>query len=297
MNLFVFGLGYSALHLVKRYRERFGRVAGTVTGADKAAKLAADGIAATVLDATAGASLPEAVQAELRQAEALLVSVPPPADATVASLLRGRRDLMPSLTTIGYFSTVGVYGDRAGGVVDFTTPVAPTGERGRERVAAEERWRALAATVGARCLIFRIAGIYGPGRNALLDVAAGRARRIVKPGQVFNRIHVDDIAGLVMAALERPDADAIYDLADDEPAPPQDVVSHAADLLGVARPPEVAFEAATISPMARSFWDECKRVDNARTKAALDYAFVHPTFREGLAALLVAGEGRARQSD
>ena len=183
---------------------------------------------------------------------------------------------------VGYLSTTGVYGDHGGGWVDETTPEAPVGGRGRRRVEAERGWRALPLPVH----VFRLAGIYGPGRNQLETVRAGTAKRIDKPGQVFSRIHVDDIASALRLSMATPRPGAIYNLADDEPAPPQEVVAYAAELLGVPPPPLVPFAEAQLSPMAASFYAESKRVSNSLIKRELGWRPQFPTYREGLKALL-----------
>jgi nucleoside-diphosphate-sugar epimerase len=185
---------------------------------------------------------------------------------------------------VGYLSTTGVYGDRAGGWVDETAALAPVGERGRRRIAAEAGWHAL----GLKLHVFRLAGIYGPGRSALDTVRAGTARRIVKPGQWFSRIHVEDLAAVLAASIARPNPGAVYNVCDDEPAPPQDVIEHACRLLGRAPPPAIPFDQAVLSPMARSFYDESKRVSNARIKTELGVRLRYPDYRAGLAALLAA---------
>ena len=194
----------------------------------------------------------------------------------------------------GYLSTTGVYGDHGGGWVDEGAALTPATERGRARVAAEAEWAALADRTGAALHVFRLAGIYGPGRGPFAKVRAGTARRIVKPGQVFSRIHVDDIAAVLLASIDRPadaaDGGRVYNVCDDDPAPPQDVLAHAAHLLGLPPPPAVDFAEADLSPMARSFYAESKRVRNDRIKAELDVRLRHPTYRDGLAALL-AQEG------
>jgi nucleoside-diphosphate-sugar epimerase len=190
-----------------------------------------------------------------------------------------------NLQWAGYLSTVGVYGDHDGAWVDEETPVDPQSKRSRMRVDAENAWLHRQAVVGFELGIFRLAGIYGPGRSALDKVRDGTARRIIKPGQVFNRIHVDDIGRVVAAAATR-GAGGVFNVSDDEPGPPQDVIAHAADLLGVDAPPEVLFEEADLSPMGRSFYGENKRVSNARIKQAFG-PMLYPTYREGLAALSV----------
>jgi len=195
----------------------------------------------------------------------------------------------PGLVWAGYLSTTGVYGDRGGGWVNEQSALAPTGGRGRRRVAAEAGWAALKLPLH----LFRLPGIYGPGRNALAAVRAGRARRIVKPGQVFSRIHVEDIAAVLAASIARPNPGRVYNLADDAPAPPAEVTAFACRLLGVTPPPAEPFETAQLSPMAQSFYRDSKRVSNARIKAELGVRLRYPTYREGLRALLAAGEGRA----
>ncbi|WP_371679619.1 SDR family oxidoreductase [Microvirga sp. KLBC 81] len=197
----------------------------------------------------------------------------------------------PRLRWIGYLSTVGVYGDAQGAWVDENTPTQPVNERSRHRVTAEGQWLAFGKRGSVAVQIFRLAGIYGPGRNALRKVADGTARRIIKPGQVFNRIHTADIAQVLMASIEHPSRSAIYNVADDEPGPPQDVITYAARLLGLEPPPEVSFEAATLNAMARSFYRDNKRVRNVRIKDELGVRLRFPTYREGLDALYASGEG------
>ena len=192
----------------------------------------------------------------------------------------------PHLKWVGYLSTTGVYGDHGGGWVDETTPLTPTTRRGRDRVAAEADWQALAEETGLPLHIFRLAGIYGPGRGPFAKVRSGTARRIIKPGQVFSRIHVDDIAAVLEASMERPNPGAIYNVCDDLPAPPEDVIAEAARLLGEPIPPAVPFEEADLSPMARSFYAESKRVRNDRMKSELGVALTYPDYRSGLEALL-----------
>ncbi|QDC07905.1 SDR family oxidoreductase [Oceanicola sp. D3] len=187
---------------------------------------------------------------------------------------------------LGYLSTTGVYGDHAGGWVDEQTPLSPSTRRGEMRTQAEAAWQALAATHDLPLHIFRLAGIYGPGRGPFAKVRAGKARRIIKPGQVFSRIHVEDIAQVLAASMARPDPGAVYNLCDDDPAPPQDVIEHAANLLGLPVPPAISIEDAELSPMARSFYAESKRVRNDRIKRDLGIELLYPTYRDGLRALL-----------
>ncbi len=188
-----------------------------------------------------------------------------------------------AFTWVAYLSTTGVYGDHGGAWIDETTPLVPSTERGHRRLLAEQAW---ASILGLPLHIFRLAGIYGPGRNQLESVRDGTAKRIIKQGQVFSRIHVEDIAGILLASMARPNPGAAYNCADDEPCPPQDVVAYAAQLLGVPPPPDVQFEDAELSPMARSFYAESKRVSNKRVKEELGYHMQYPNHRVGLKALL-----------
>jgi len=195
------------------------------------------------------------------------------------------------LRAIVYLSTIGVYGDHGGAWVDETSATAARSERGRARLVAERQWRALEASTGVPVHILRLAGIYGPGRNLLMKLRQGEARRVAKPGQIFNRIHVEDIAQAIDLALAAPGPGSLWNVADEEPAPPQDVIAFAAQLLGIAPPPEEAFETAEMTPMARSFYADNKRVSIAKLKRELGFAPKYPTYREGLRALAAAGEG------
>lgn len=284
MRLFCFGLGYSAEALVRLHHGTFASVAGTVRNAEKAARLRGEGVEAHV---HAGGAPTFAAADALRRADALLVSAPPDADGDpMLKDFGGALARADRLSIVVYLSTVGVYGDHGGDWVDEATPAAPVSERGRRRLAAEEAWAAFGAKTGAAVQLHRLAGIYGPGRNALEDLKAGVARRIVKPGQAFNRIHVEDIAGAAAAGLARADVAGPINVCDDEPAPPQDVVAFAAGLLGAPAPPEIPFEQADLSEMGRSFYAENKRCRNLRLKGTLGYRLRHPTYREGLRALL-----------
>lgn len=289
VNLFVFGLGYSASYFVGAYRNRFTHAGGTVTSRDKADALTKDGIAARVF--SRDYADPE-IEAAVAAADALLLSIPP--DDTGDPVLARFADAIasaPSLSWIGYLSTIGVYGDHGGGWVDETTPPNPVSERSRRRLAAERAWLDLGARAGKPVHIFRIAGIYGPGRNVLRNLADGTAKRIAKAGQVFNRIHVDEVAAVLMASVESPRAGAVYNLADEEPAAASEVVAYAARLAGVPPPPEVPFDEARLGPMAASFYGESKRVSNRLIKDELGVRLRYPTYREGLAILRAAGEG------
>ncbi|SCB46346.1 Nucleoside-diphosphate-sugar epimerase [Bradyrhizobium shewense] len=282
MRLFILGLGYSARHFARKHGGSFSHIAGTVR--DPAQR---NDLAGIEVHAFSGEPPARETIEQVRDANVLLISIPPgssadPAIATFGDVLAtGRRKIV-------YLSTIGVYGDHAGGWVDESTPPQATLDRARMRVAAEQAWMDIARGDAA---ILRLAGIYGPGRNALATLRAGTARRVIKPGQVFNRIHVDDIASAIMAAIHHRGG-GIWNLCDDEPAPPQDVIAYAAKLMGVAPPPEEAFATAEMSAMARSFYASSARVSNAKLKRELGVTLVHPTYRHGLDALWHAGEAR-----
>jgi nucleoside-diphosphate-sugar epimerase len=283
-HLFCFGLGYSAGFLARRLLAKGWRVSGTCRGAEKQARLRAAGIAAHLFDRDQ--SLTDCAAA-LAGATHLLSSVPPDqaGDPVIDAHQAAIDEIAPGLAWIGYLSTTGVYGDRAGGWVDETSELAPTGERGRRRVAAERAWLALRQPAH----LFRLAGIYGPGSSALDTVREGRAKRVVKPGQVFSRIHVEDIAQVLEASMARPRPGTAYNVCDDDPAPPAEVIAHACELLGRTPPPEVPIELAELSPMARSFYDDNKRVDNTRIKRELGVTLRYPSYRDGLKAILESG--------
>lgn len=282
-NLFVFGLGYSAAETALILQAGGWSVSGTVRSQTKAAELAGAGFSAVLFDERA------AVESALQKATHILASIPPgdqgdPALAAYGALLRDA----PSLSWIGYLSTIGVYGDHHGEWVDEETPAAAARGRKSARVEAEQAWASLAKERGLPLDIFRLAGIYGPGRSPLDRIRAGDAKRIVKPGQVFNRIHVEDIAQTIIAAIRRErrgGGSRVYNVADDEPAPPQDVLLYAARLLGAPPPPEVPFSEAELSPMAKSFYEDNKRVHNTKIKRELGVVLRYPTYREGLQAL------------
>jgi len=228
------------------------------------------------------------IHSELKRATHILISAGP--DAHGDPVLNRHRDEIAAragqLQWVGYLSTTGVYGDHQGGWVDENTALTPTTQRGRNRVKAEGQWRDLAAKSDLPLHIFRLAGIYGPGRGPFAKVRQGTARRIIKPNQVFSRIHVDDIAQILAASIERPNPGAIYNLCDDDPAPPQDVIGYAAKLLHKPLPPAIAYHQAELTPMARSFYAESKRVRNDRIKDELGVRLRYPDYKSGLEALL-----------
>ena len=281
MDMLILGCGYSGRAIGELLAREGANVTGTTRSRERFEALQVRGIAPLVFD---GEATPE-VEAALMKATHLVVSIAPgeAGDPVIATLAEAVKRA-PALEWIGYLSTVGVYGDHGGEWVDEETVPKPVSERSRQRVEAENLWMTIALERGAPISVVRLSGIYGPGRNPLIALKEGRSRRLVKPGQVFNRIHVEDIAGAV-SLLARAQTNGIVNVTDDEPAPPQDVVTHAAELLSVEPPPEQDFETADLSPMARSFYGESKRVSNAKVKV-MGYAFRYPTYREGLAALL-----------
>lgn len=278
-TLLSLGHGYSAHALARRLVPLGWRVIGTTRDRDRARFLAADGVEPLLWPQ-------ESLEAALSQASHVLQSMAP-GPAGDPALERHAAELAAARPEwAGYLSTTGVYGDHQGAWVDEATPLTPATARGIARVAAEAAWQGL----GLPLHIFRLAGIYGPGRGPFEKVRNGTARRIVKPGQVFSRIHVDDIAQVLHASIDRPNPGAIYNLCDDDPAPPEDVLAHAAALLGLPPPPEEAWDTADMTPMARSFYAESKRVRNDRIKAELGVRLIHPDYRSGLRALLDTGE-------
>ncbi len=286
MNLLIFGMGYTSSALVEAMQPMPpGAITATTRSADKAERLRDAGIVARLFP---GSDLSDAIAA----ASHVLISAGP--DEGRDPVLAHLRDTFAEadhLEWVGYLSTTGVYGDHGGGWVTEDTPLTPSTDRGRARVAAEGEWMDLHGKNGLPIHIFRLAGIYGPGRGPFAKVRNGTARRIIKQGQVFSRTHVDDIAQVLIASMQRPNPGAAYNVCDDDPAPPQDVIAHAADLLGLPIPPAIPFDEADMSPMGRSFYAESKRVSNARIKKELRVQLLHPDYRSGLAQLLSAEQG------
>jgi nucleoside-diphosphate-sugar epimerase len=283
-RLFIFGLGYSGLEIAKLARAQGWTVAGTCTGMEKAESLRAQGIETHLFDGTAPLAA-----ASVGGASHILCSIAPgtvgdPALSLCEPLLRQAHWL-------GYLSTTGVYGDHGGGWVDEDTPPKPGQPRSIERLATERAWQAMARDAGVPLTIFRLPGIYGPGRSPIDQVKAGTARRIDKPGQVFSRIHVADIAGAALKAMTAPHRGDIYNVVDDLPVSTGEVVAFACELLGRPVPPSIPWDeiAPTMSPMARSFYAENRRVRNERMKRDLGVVLRYPTYREGLRAIAAAG--------
>jgi hypothetical protein len=287
--LFCFGLGYTARHLAEKLKKDGWQIAGTARSVDGVARIKALGFMGHVFDGSNPGPRSEPGQSAgsaVRAASHVLVSVPP--DGLGDPVLQHHaEDIAQSgAEWIGYLSTIGVYGDHGGAWVDELTPAAPSSERSRRRALAEQQWLDFGRQAGKRVEIFRLAGIYGPGSSVIDALRSGTARSIVKKDQVFNRIHVEDIARTLIAAFSRPQIHAIYNVTDDEPAPPQVVNAFAAKLLGLPAPREIAFEDAEMSDMGRSFYAENKRVRNDRIKSDLGVKLAFPTYREGLAALI-----------
>jgi nucleoside-diphosphate-sugar epimerase len=285
MRLFCFGFGYTAEALVHRLAPRDMTFAGTKTAFSGSAR-ALPGLALLTYAGDRGS---EEVRRALHDTTHVLISIPPDLEGDVV-LRHYRADLaqLPQLEWIGYLSSVGVYGDWQGAWVDETSPTRPTTERSLRRLEAENAWLGFAPDGRPRVEIFRLAGIYGPQRSVLDNLKSGTARRIIKSGQIFNRIHVDDIARALAAAIDRDTGHRIYNVSDDEPAPAEDVVAYAAELLGLPVPPEIPFGQAGLTGLAASFWTESRRVSNGRLRRDLAVELLYPTYREGLRSLLSA---------
>ncbi len=284
-NWLILGAGFSGLAIADALIARGTPVAGTTRSAGKAAALSARGLTGLTYD---GETVTPALADAVARATHVVVSIAPgdSGDAILANLSEALSNA-ENLTWIAYLSTVGVYGNHDGAWVDEETPVAPVSARSVQRVEAENGWLDFASSTGKPVAVLRLSGIYGPGRNALCNLAEGSARRLVKPGQVFNRIHVADIAGATLH-LAGNHLGGIWNVTDDYPAPPQDVVEYAASVMKVDLPPEQDFDTATLSPMARSFYGENKRVSNVRLKTA-GYAFKYPDYYKALSAMWADG--------
>ena len=290
MNLFVFGLGYCAQHFIHGHGDAFDHIAGTVR--DRATPRPMLEHAEILHFGLDGAD--PLIEDRLGSADVILVSIAPGTSVDPVLARFGRRlAAVKRPQRVLYLSTIGVYGDRGGEWVDEQDLPTPISERSKVRVHAEKAWMTLAKDRSKTVHLLRLAGIYGPGRNPLVNLAQGRAHRYVKPGQVFNRIHVEDIARTIGALVEYQGASDAWNVADDEPAPPQDVVTYAAEIMAVDPPPALDFETADLSPMARSFYGENKRCSNRKIKDELGVELAYPTYREGVAALWADGEGRS----
>lgn len=278
-TLLSLGHGYSARALARRLTSQGWRVIGTTRNPAKAEAFRAEGVEPLMWPGDLGAALAEATH--------ILCSAAP--DAMGDPFLQAVPGIAGSKAGwVGYLSTTGVYGDHDGGWVDEDTPLTPQSDRGRQRVLAEGQWQA----TGLPVHIFRLAGIYGPGRGPFEKVRDGTARRIIKPRQVFSRIHVEDIAQVLEASIKAPNPGAAYNVCDDNPCPPEEVIGHAAQLLGLPEPPAVPFAEVepTMTPMARGFYNESKKVRNDRIKDELGVTLLYPDYPQGLAALLAGGD-------
>ena len=286
MKLFVFGLGFSATAAVNRLGPScFGNggwVAATCRSDEKAETIRATGVRAHIFSGEEAGN--EQMRRDLKEATHILMSISPGADDPV--LAHHQNDIAASkaLQWIGYYSTVGVYGDHQGAWVDEAGELRPVSKRSKERVKAEGQWAALGKQLDVPVALLRLAGIYGPGRNTFMNFKKGIARRIIKPGQVFNRIHVSDI-GAMTEAMAHQKVSGVFNGADNEPAPPQDVVEFAANLMGVDVPPDIPFDDADLSPMGRSFYGETKCVSNGRLAQDLGIQLEFPNYRKALTAL------------
>lgn len=286
-HLFCFGLGYTATALSLKLQAQGWQVSGTCQSLDKQKILRDMGFDVDIFD---GQTASENIVAKLNTATHILQSIAPNKDgdpvlAVLAEKLRARAR---GIEWFGYSSTTAVYGDRQGGWVDETDDLAPSMQRGFWREAAESQWRAEFQEADLPVHIFRLAGIYGPGRNQLIKLQQKKARRVIREGQLFSRIHVDDIAQVLEASIKRPNPGEAYNVCDNEAAPPQDVIEFAANLLGIAPPPEELFEEADLTPMARSFYSESKKVSNEKIKSELGVKLKYPTYREGIRSLVAS---------
>ncbi|HEY1736916.1 MAG TPA: SDR family oxidoreductase [Methylovirgula sp.] len=292
MNLFAFGLGYCACDFISRHGARFETIWGTIRDTEKTRALGETSkITRFLFD---GETDKAAILAALNKADVLLISVPPGLSVDPVLAKFGRHiAALPQKLTVIYLSTIGVYGDRKGEWVDEERVPKPQSPRATARLHAEKAWMSLSRDARKRVEILRLAGIYGPGRNALEALRKGKAHRIIKPDQVFNRIHVQDISAAIAATLAYQSGSEIWNVSDDEPTPPQDVVTYAASLMGVEPPPELPIEKASLTPMQRSFYAENRRAANRKLKEKLGMALAFPTYKEGLKALWKSGEGRA----
>jgi nucleoside-diphosphate-sugar epimerase len=287
-HLFCFGVGYTALALARCLLREGWQVSGTCRSEEKARTLRGQGIVVHLFDRNRPLAEPAAA---FQGVTDLLTSVPP--DAAGDPVLDCHQDAVvgiQSLRWLGYLSTTGVYGDTGGAVVDEDAPLTPTQPRSQRRVAAERRWLELGRLCGLPAHVFRLAGIYGPGRSVFEQIRSGEARRIDRPGHLFSRIHVDDAVRVLRASMARPDPGRTYNVCDDQPAEPADVVRYACDLLGRPPPPMVSMEdaARAMTPMALSFWQDNRRVDNSRIKRELVSRLRYPDYRAGLGAILAA---------
>ena len=277
-NLLCFGFGYTAKTFVEGLHPAFWKIQATSRDAEGIATINAQGFHGLLFDSKLQIA-PDVTH--------LLISAPPDesGDPVLQLFEEQLQKISKQLRWVGYLSTTGVYGDRGGDWVDEESPLEPNTARGQRRLEAERNWLRLHSDFGVPVHLFRLAGIYGPGRNQLLNVRDGSAKRIIKPGQIFSRIHVEDIAGVLAASIAKLNPGRAYNVCDDEPCPPREVIEFAANLLGLPLPPKIPFEQAELSPMAKSFYADSKRVSNTRIKTELGYRMIYPNYRVGLTAI------------
>lgn len=293
-KLFCFGYGYTCDYLAHELMKHGGwTIGGTTRDSEKRAFLRSKGVKAHLFDYEHPLGDPYFI---LEGTTHLLISTPPD-DMGDPTFAMHASDIMriPTIEWVGYLSTTGVYGDRDGGIVDENSEIRPNSKRGSRRLRAEEEWMSLCHGYGLPVHLFRLAGIYGPGRSALDSVRAGVARRINKPGQVFNRIHVEDIVQVLMASMAKPNPGQAYNLADDDPVPSHEVIKYACELLGLTPPPLIPYNEADMAPITRSFYADNKRVSNARIKNELGVQLKYPDFRKGIDACLAAEQSADMQ--
>ena len=283
-RLLCFGMGYVAEHLSTELREQGWQVIGTCRTQEKCSTLEAQGFEMHVFPSKRMTNINANMLSSITH---ILISVPP--DTNGDPVLRAIMEIVPTLSNLVwscYLSTTGVYGDHDGEWVAENAKLSPSSDVGKRRILAEKQWLAMYTKHAVPVHIFRLAGIYGPGRNQLDRVRSGRAQRIIRKGLFLSRVHVDDITGLLRSSISRPDPGAIYNVADDEPAPPQDVVNFACELLGVKPPLEVPYEELELSTAMARFYRDRKKVSNKQIKDKLGYEFRYKSYREGLRALL-----------
>ncbi len=290
MTILIFGFGYTSKACFSLLSEQNKNIAVTVRSKAKRDLLRSQGLDAYCFD---GTHYDEELVSKIAQSTHIIISAPPDeaGDPTLRCFMQ-QMQKASHLQSIIYLSTIGVYGNFDGAWIDETTQPNAVSLRARRRLVAEKSWLTLGKSQNINTHVLRLAGIYGAGRNALTDFANGKARRIFKENQVFNRIHLDDIARVVKLLIDTKPASNVWNICDHEPCPPQDVVLYAANLLGVEAPPLQAYETAELTEMGRAFYSENKRVSNRAVRNQLGFEFTYPTYREGLQALLRQGEGQ-----
>lgn len=287
-KLFIFGFGFSSKAIAEQAKNDFEAICGTSRSVEKIKQLRKQGYQAEIFDGEVTAEL----KAQLKDATHIVMSISPGEEDPALKAFPNLIKLCPKLEWIGYLSTVGVYGHHEGAWVDETSELRPVSKRSKQRVEAEKAWANLAKDADIPLSIFRLSGIYGAGRNWFINIEKGTSRRLVKPRQVFNRIHREDIGQAVKLAMDK-NIGEVFNITDDDPAPPQDVVTYAHELMGRTPPPEVDFETADISPMARSFYGENKRVSNRKSKEILSMKYKWPNYRVSLKKLWDEGSWKA----